>query len=65
MKTELGEYAVRAGPGALTATTGFMGLPWDTMVQIVVFLYTVIQMGFFIYAKWEKHQEKKAKANGG
>lgn len=58
MQNELGEYAVRAGPAASTTALHLFGYPIADVVQAVVLLYTVLQIGWFIYSRVRKNGGK-------
>jgi hypothetical protein len=51
MNNELGEYAVRAGPALATSGLTLFGLPIADIVQVLVAVYTILQIGWFIYSR--------------
>lgn len=53
MKQELGEYAVRAGPGLTASSLTIFGYPVADVVQVLVGVYTALQIGWFLYSKWK------------
>lgn len=58
MSKEFGEYAVRAGPALGTTGLTLFGYPIADIVQVVVLIYTVVQLGFFLYGKFKKHRAR-------
>ena len=54
MRNEVGEYAVRAGPGLGTSGLSLCGYPIADIVQLAVLVYTVLQIGWFVYSKIKK-----------
>lgn len=57
MKQEAGEYAIRAGPGVAAGGLAIMGQPLTDIVLELTALYTILQIGWFIYARypiWKK-----------
>lgn len=61
MKNELGEYAVRAGPALGTTGLTVFGYPIADIVQVLVAVYTILQIGWFV---WSRIQKNKAKTDG-
>ncbi|ATI16350.1 holin [Caulobacter phage Lullwater] len=61
MKTELTEYAVRAGPGVSVGGLSLFSVPLQEWVYILTIVYTVLQIGWF---GWSRYKEWK-KAHGG
>jgi hypothetical protein len=57
MNKELGEYAARAGPALGTTGLSWFGYPIADIVQVAVLLYTVLQIGWFIYSRLKKVKE--------
>lgn len=59
MQHELGEYAVRAGPGLTASGLTLFGVAIGDVVQVLVAIYTILQIGWFLWARL------KRKDNGG
>lgn len=55
MHNELGEYAVRAGPAVAAQGLTFFGVPVSDVVQVLIAIYTILQIGWFIYSKVKKN----------
>lgn len=60
MNHEIGEYAVRGGPALVATGTQLFGLPLQDWVYIVTILYTVMQIGLFVYTRIRNYRAIKA-----
>lgn len=63
MDTPVGEYAVtqaaKAAPTLAVTGLSLGGIPLQEWVYILTIVYTILQIGYFVYGLW-----KKAKKNG-
>lgn len=58
MQHELGEYAVRAGPGLTASGLTLFGVSIADIVQVLVAVYTVIQIGLIVFDRVKKYRKE-------
>lgn len=62
-QTSIGEYAVNQGsklaPTAAVSGLSLIGVPLQEWVYIVTILYTVLQIGYFVYNIWKRRNGSK------
>lgn len=51
LNSELVDNGVKLAPPALVSGGYFLGISWDNWLVIMTLIYTVMQMGWFIYEK--------------
>lgn len=51
VNSELVDKGVKLAPPALVSGGYFLGISWDNWLVIMTLIYTVMQMGWFIYEK--------------
>lgn len=59
MNTEAGEYAIRGGPGVAMSGLYLFGVPIGDVAMALAAFYTVLQIGFFLYKRYENYKAKK------
>jgi hypothetical protein len=57
MQHEVAEYAVRAGPGLGVGSMSFAGFPLQEWVLLATLVYTVLQIGWFIWSRIRGHRK--------
>lgn len=51
INSELVDSGVKLAPPALVSGGYFLGISWDNWLVIMTLIYTIMQMGWFIYEK--------------
>lgn len=51
INSELVDSGVKLAPPVLVSGGYFLGISWDNWLVIMTLIYTVMQMGWFIYEK--------------
>ncbi|URY99293.1 class II holin [Escherichia phage 6948] len=59
INSELVDSGVKLAPPALVSGGYFLGISWDNWLVIMTLIYTVMQMGWFIYEKVQTIKKRR------
>lgn len=59
INSELVDSGVKLAPPALVSGGYFLGISWDNWLVITTLIYTVMQMGWFIYEKTRTIKQRR------